>query len=384
MSRGSGPGVGDRRGRPGGRGRGRRSAAASRSARSRFAGRRSPRRGAGPSHASRSATATHAAAARVPDVAWLAERGDGRVAPRTRRDDRARMCCRPARPASPIGRAVPRLDPARAPAAARRSGSATSGSAASRGDVDVPIWVSAGAWTSAGLVVTGYGDAVDDDRTAGCSSSASRTSRSGRSWRRDAFPAALGTPVARGEVVVEPVGRVVASNACGVRLCDTQVVDLATADVFRPIQSAEGFLRVVTDDADRDDRRRLRLDLGPAVPRRSGSLAPDETACCSIRSRPRTGRSSVSSDRAAAGWGVAAFDARGRRPRPDAANRDRPSLAADLATGLDADDGGRRAGGVRGRRPDPTRRGGHASCRSRRRPPPDRRRRATPSLGRRR
>jgi len=62
------------------------------------------------------------------------------------------------------------------------------------------------------------------------------------------FPKSLGTPVARGEVVVSPSGRLAASNACGFRLCETQVVDVATGEVNRPLRSAEGFLRSLTDE----------------------------------------------------------------------------------------------------------------------------------------
>ena len=155
-------------------------------------------------------------------------------------------------------------------------------------EVDLPIWVSAGAWTSAGLVVTGYRDAsasadgglmvVDPDQ------------RSARSLVDPAaFPKALGVPVARGEVVVSPSGRWAASNACGVRLCETQVVDVTTGQVFRPLQSAEGFLRVITDDAivTTDDdatwisARRIR----------DGAEAWRETkASCWTRWRPLTAR----------------------------------------------------------------------------------------------
>jgi hypothetical protein len=41
----------------------------------------------------------------------------------------------------------------------------------------------------------------------------------------------------------------VATNLCGVELCELQVVTLATGVVSRPVQDAPGFLRAVTDDA---------------------------------------------------------------------------------------------------------------------------------------
>jgi hypothetical protein len=116
------------------------------------------------------------------------------------------------------------------------------------GEVRMPIWVSAGAWTDAGLVVTGYRDAAMGGDggllLVGVPDLSLTTLVAG-----GAFPKALGSPAARGEVVVSPSGRLAASNVCGVRLCDAQVVDVGTGQVFRPVRSAEGFLRVATDDA---------------------------------------------------------------------------------------------------------------------------------------
>jgi hypothetical protein len=178
-------------------------------------------------------------------------------------------------------------------------------------DVELPIWVSAGAWTSGGLVVTGYRDAtmtsdgglmlVDPDQ------------RSARSLvDASVFAKALGVPVARGEVVVSPSGRWAASNACGVRLCETQVVDVSTGQIFRPLRSAEGFLRVITDDAivTTDDdatwisARRIR-DGGEAW-RETNSVLLDPLAIAGGSVVGVVGSPST-------GWAIGEFDARGRR-----------------------------------------------------------------------
>jgi hypothetical protein len=174
----------------------------------------------------------------------------------------------------------------------------------------MPIWVSAGAWTSAGLVVTGYGNAsmtsdgglilVDPDHG------------SARSLVDPAaFPSALGTTVARGEVVASPSGRWAASNACGVRLCETQVVDVSTGQVFRPLRSAEGFLRVITDDAivtTDDDATWIsarRIRDGGETWRATNSLLLDPLATADGSVVGVVGSS-------AAGWAIGELDAHGR------------------------------------------------------------------------
>jgi len=245
----------------------------------------------------------------VPDVPWLAERGDGAwlhgrgatTAPDVlpsgetglAADERLLATTQPA----PDGGSTLRLrDPA------------TAGLVAS---VVVPIWVSAGAWTGAGLVVTGYGDgsmASDGGLLlVTVPDLAVRTL-----VEPGAFPAGLGTPVARGEVVVSPSGRIVASNACGVRLCDTQVVDLVSGEVRRPLRSQEGFLRVVTDElvVTTDD------DSGWISARRFGDGGEAWRQRDSMLLDPLAGADGsivgVVGSRAS-GWAVAAFDPRGRR-----------------------------------------------------------------------
>jgi hypothetical protein len=187
-----------------------------------------------------------ATSAALPEVPWLAQRGDGtwvfgrgdRGVVRRLPTDETGLAIDDRFVATVLpdadGRSVIRFrDP--------ESGRAT-------GDVAAPIWVSAGAWTSAGLVVTGYGDAsmaIDGGLVLIAPDAGTAT------VLVDAAPfsAALGRPVARGDVLVSPSGATVASNACGVRLCDLQVVELATGRVSRPTSAAEGFLRAVTDDA---------------------------------------------------------------------------------------------------------------------------------------
>jgi len=178
-------------------------------------------------------------------------------------------------------------------------------------DVELPIWVSAGAWTNGGLVVTGYRDA--SMTSDGGLMLVEPDQRSARTLvDPSVFPKALGVPVARGEVVVSPSGRLAASNACGVRLCETQVVDVSTGQVFRPLRSAEGFLRVLTDDAivTTDDdatwisARRIR-DGGEAW-RETNSVLLDPLATADGSVVGVVGSRS-------AGWAIGEFDARGRR-----------------------------------------------------------------------
>lgn len=187
-----------------------------------------------------------AAAAALPDVPWLAQRGDGtwvfgrgdhgvvRRLPADETglaiDDRFVATVLPAAD----GRSIVRLRD-------RDSGRAMR-------DVAAPIWVSTGAWTAAGLVVTGYGDATMAT-DGGLVLIAPDTGDATVLVDAAPFSASLGRPVARGDVLVSPNGVNVASNACGVRLCDLQVVELATGVVSRPISGAEGFLRAVTDEA---------------------------------------------------------------------------------------------------------------------------------------
>jgi hypothetical protein len=182
----------------------------------------------------------------MPDVPWLVQRGDGRWIYGHGEHGTVRRL-----PAGETGLAIDERLVATTLAGAdghsivrfrdRRTGRTTI-------DVPAPIWVSAGAWTGLGLVVTGYGDAsmatdgglllVEPD-----TASTSALVPSGP------FSSALGRPAARGDVAVSPNGTTVASNACGVERCDLQVVDLATGRIDRPIDAATGFLRAVTDDA---------------------------------------------------------------------------------------------------------------------------------------
>ncbi len=248
------------------------------------------------------------AAGRLPDVAWLAERGDGRwlhgrgatTAPDVLPDGETGLAIDERHlastlPASGGGSTIRLRDPD------------TGGLV---GAVDVPIRVSAGTWTNAGLVVTGYPDAtMRSDGGLILVTVPELSLRTLVEPRR--FPAALGMPVARGDVAASPSGRVVASNVCGVRLCDTQVVDLSTSEVFRPIQSAEGFLRVVTDDliVTTDDdygwisARRFRD--GSEAWRHERTMLLDPLAAADGSVAGVVGS-------ATAGWAVASFDLRGR------------------------------------------------------------------------
>lgn len=176
-------------------------------------------------------------------------------------------------------------------------------------DVQAPIWVSAGAWSSAGLVVTGYGDhSMTTDGGLVLISPESRTATV--LLAGGAFDARLGLPVARGDVVVSPSERLVAANACGIRLCDAQVVDVVTGTMYRPIRAAEGFLRVLTDDAivtTDDDSHWIsarRFADGAEVWRRRDSVLLDPVATVdgsvvAVTGSPRSG------------WGVASIDAHG-------------------------------------------------------------------------
>jgi hypothetical protein len=206
---------------------------------------RSTDQGGGPP-ATAATIAPGATSAALPDVPWLAQRGDGTwVYGRGEHRAVRRL------PADETGltideRFVATVLPAADGRSVVRFRDRDSGRVTR--DVAAPIWVSAGAWTAAGLVVTGYGDAsmaADGGLVLIAPDAASAT------VLVDAapFPAALGRPVARGDVLVSPSGSTVASNVCGVRLCDLQVADLATGRVSRPVSAAEGFLRAVTDEA---------------------------------------------------------------------------------------------------------------------------------------
>jgi hypothetical protein len=176
-------------------------------------------------------------------------------------------------------------------------------------EVPSPIWVSAGAWSSAGLVVTGYGDrSMTSDGGLVLVSPATLSATA--LVEAGPFDARLGLPVARGDVVVSPSGRLVASNACGVELCDTQVVDVASGAVSRPVQAAEGFLRVLTDEAivttDGDGRwiAARRIADGAEVWRRRDSVLLEPVATADGSVVGMTGSR-------ASGWGITATDARG-------------------------------------------------------------------------
>jgi hypothetical protein len=199
--------------------------------------------GGRPSAATIAPSATSAA---LPDVAWLAQRGDGTwVFGRGEHGALRRL------PADETGLAIDdRFVASVVPSADGRSVVRFRDRDSGRATLDVatPIWVSAGAWTTAGLVVTGYGDAsmATDGGLVRIDPNDGRVTP-----LVDAAPfsPALGRLVARGDVLVSPTGATVASNVCGVRLCDLQVVEVATGRVSRPVSAAEGFLRAVTDDA---------------------------------------------------------------------------------------------------------------------------------------
>ena len=182
----------------------------------------------------------------MPDVPWLVQRGDGRwvyghgehgAVRRLPADETGlaideRLVATTL--AGPDGHSIVRFRE-------RRTGRTTV-------DVVAPVWVSAGAWTPRGLVVTGYGDA-SMATDGGLLMIEPSTGTISVLVAGGPFSTALGRPAARGDVEVSPSGTIVASNACGLERCDLQVVDLTTGRVDRPIDVAEGFLRVVTDDA---------------------------------------------------------------------------------------------------------------------------------------
>lgn len=248
-------------------------------------------------------------AAAIPEVPWLTDRGDGRWVYGRGSSSTPRVL-----PGAESGLAIDeRYVATTVPNAAGRSTVRVRDRETGRriADVDAPIWVSAGAWTSGGLVVTGY-----PDSSMGADGGLVLLTLPDFSPQvlvgPRPFPAKVGTPVARGDVVVSPSGAFVGSNVCGVHLCDTQVVEVATGHVFRPIQSEEGFLRVLTDDTvvttDDDSAwiaaRRFRDGREAWRVRNSALLDPIAAADGSV--------AGVVGSRAT-GWGVASFDSRGRQ-----------------------------------------------------------------------
>jgi hypothetical protein len=263
---------------------------------------------AGPVGAAAAAAPAVARAAAIPDVPWLTERGDGRWVYGRGSGTTPRIL-----PAHESGLAINETYVATTvPNAAGQSTVRVRDRETGRriADVDAPIWISAGAWTSGGIVVTGYPDssmAADGGLVLlTLPDFAAQVLVEPRP-----FPAKLGSPVARGDVVVSPSGAFVGSNVCGVHLCDTQVVELATGRVFRPLQSEEGFLRALTDEVvvTTDDgsawiaARRFRDGRETWRVRDSALLDPIAAADGSV--------AGVVGSRAT-GWGVASFDPRGR------------------------------------------------------------------------
>ena len=237
---------------------------------------------------------------------------------------RRHVGCPPARPASP-SRSDGWRRSCRPRTAARRSGSGTAPAAARSATSSAPIWVSAGAWSSAGLVVTGYGDALDDDGRRARPRSPGHDDRDLLVDGRP-FPTRLGNPVARGDVVVSPSGRLVAANACGVRLCDA--AGRRPRDAGRRSgrsQAAEGFLRVLTDDAivttddDFDWISARRISDGAEVWRRPRQHPPR-----SGRDRRRVGGRGHGLARDRLGRRRDRRARRRRRPRPARRRRARP------------------------------------------------------------
>ena len=206
---------------------------------------RSPATGGGAPGSRTTTVRPVAPAAGVPDVPWLAEGGDGRwIFGRGEHGAVRRL------PAEETGLAIDERFVATTLAGSDRHSivrfrDRSSGRTAL--DVGAPIWVSGGAWTTDGLVVTGYGDS-----SATSDGGLLLVSPDDGSLRvlvaGGPFLEGLGRPVARGGVEVSASGRTVASNACGVERCDLQVVRLATGVVTRPIAGGDGFLRAVTDD----------------------------------------------------------------------------------------------------------------------------------------
>ncbi len=244
----------------------------------------------------------------MPDVPWLAQRGDGRWvyghgehgAVRRLPADETGLGIEEALVATtlagPGGRSIVRFRD-------RRTGRTTL-------DIAAPIWVSAGAWTARGFVVTGYGDrsmATD----GGLLMIEPTTGATTVLVAGGPFSTALGRPAARGDVEVSPSGAIVASNACGLERCDLQVVDLTTGRVDGPIAGGEGFLRVVTDAAvvtTDDDYRWVsarRIADGSEIwrLRDTALIDPVATADGAIAGLIGSGR---------AGWAIATIDSAGR------------------------------------------------------------------------
>jgi hypothetical protein len=245
--------------------------------------------------------------AAVPDVPWLVQRPDGawvygrgaRSTPRTLPSDETGLAISEQWVASVV--------PVASGGSTVRFRDRDSGRAVA--DVRAPIWVSAGAWSSAGLVVTGYVDrSMSEDGGIVLISPAASTVTV--LVPGGPFDAKLGRPVARGDVVVSPSGRLVAANACGIRICDTQVVDVVTGSISRPIRAGEGFLRVLTDEAivttDGDARwiSSRRIADGAELWRHRDSVLLDPVATADGSVVAVTGSQRT-------GWGVASFDARG-------------------------------------------------------------------------
>jgi hypothetical protein len=177
-------------------------------------------------------------------------------------------------------------------------------------DVAAAIWVSAGAWTARGFVVTGYGD-TSMATDGGLLLIEPSTGATTVLVAGGPFSTALGRPAARGDVEVSPSGTIVASNACDLERCDLQVVDLTTGRVDRPIAGGEGFLRVVTEDAvvtTDDDYRWVsarRIADGSVIWRLRDTALIDP-----IATTDGAIASLIGSRRA--GWAIAAIDPAGR------------------------------------------------------------------------
>jgi hypothetical protein len=272
-----------------------------------------------------------ASEAQVPDVPWLIQTGDGRwayghgarLAPRWLPDGETGLAVG--------GRWLASVLPGGHGHSTVRIRDRGNGRIVA--DVAAPIWVSAGAWAQAGLVVTGYGDA-SMTTDGGLLLIAPDGGTTSRLVPAGAFPAGLGTPVARGGVLVSPSGTRVASNACGLERCETQVVDLATATVSRPIQGGPGFLRTLTDDAivttDGDGAwiSARRIVDGAEVWRQRDSILLDPVAGADGSIVGVVGS-------ARTGWGVASIDAAGRVRNLTARSRGQqpwPRIWTDVST----------------------------------------------------
>jgi hypothetical protein len=259
--------------------------------------------------------------ARLPDAPWLAQAGDGRwIFGRGDRPPIRRL------PAGEVGLAIDRSSlatviPTRDGRSLLRIRDAASGRQLR--DVAAPIWIATGAFTPAGLVVAGYRD-VTMAADGGLLLVAPDTGAISTLVEGGPYPPALGALVARGDVLVSPSGRSVASNACGPERCLTQVVDLETREVSRPVDGDLGFLRAVTDeavvttdDAGRWIRARAIAD-GRETWRRDGAslIEPAAMADGSVVGLVGSARD---------GWAIGTIDARGRlrdlTPRGRAENR---------------------------------------------------------------